>query len=110
MSCVAVFTFGHEPARYPVPWNRWEPTHQVSPNAPYSAVLQIVTIRAIQAQPIDVAQPQSPWVVGDEACLRVLRSVTTPTVYAASAREGINTRGRMESFLSTHISATARSS
>lgn len=93
MSCVAAFTFGGEPTRYPVPWNRWEPTRQVRPDTPYPAVLQLVRIRPIQAQPIDVDQRQSPWVVGDEACLRVLRSLTTPTVYAAVAREGINTRG-----------------
>ena len=60
---------------------------------PYSAVLQVVAIRPIQAQPIDVGSRQSPWVIGDEACLRVLRSVTAATVYASSAREGINTRG-----------------
>jgi hypothetical protein len=93
MSCVAALTFDREPTRYPVPWNRWEPTRQVSPDMPYSAVRQVVTVRPIQAQPIDVGQRQSPWVVGDEACLRVLRSVTSPTVYAATAREGINTRG-----------------
>jgi SAM-dependent methyltransferase len=93
MSCVAAFTFGGEPTRYPVPWNRWEPTRQVRPDTPYPVVLQVVRIRPIHAQPIDVDQRQSPWVVGDEACLRVLRSLATPTVYAAVAREGMNTRG-----------------
>jgi hypothetical protein len=93
MSCVAAFAYGTQPISYPVPWNRWEPARRVGPHTHYSAVLQAATITPLQAQPIDVEQRQSPWVVGDREGLRLLRTVTVATTYASVAREGINTRG-----------------
>jgi Eco57I restriction-modification methylase len=93
MSCVAAFRYAAQTISYPVPWNRWEPARRIDPHTPYSVVLQAATITPLQAQPIDIEQRQSPWVVGDREGLRLLRTVTIPTVYAGLAREGINTRG-----------------
>ena len=92
-SCVAIFRRGLA-TKYPVVWETWKPIKAKNIN---SLTLDDIRARSkrkkFSAEPIDVAQQQSPWIIGTKATLELLRTSIGKSPYAPSVREGLNTRG-----------------
>ena len=92
-SCVAIFRRGLA-TKFPVVWETWKPIRAKNIN---SLTLDDIRARSkrwkFSAEPIDVAQPQSPWIIGTKATLELLRTSIGKSPYAPAVREGLNTRG-----------------
>ncbi|WP_374576435.1 N-6 DNA methylase [Phenylobacterium sp.] len=92
-SCVAIFKRGAK-TRYPVGWNQWRCVKAGKRAAvTLDEVKSTSKIRKLRAEPIDVNQAQSPWIVGTKRTLTLLRAALGRSPYASAVREGLNTRG-----------------
>jgi SAM-dependent methyltransferase len=92
-SCIAIFKRGAK-TKYPVIWNQWRPAQRRQPGpTSLSEAKKTSATRKLRAEPIDAHQPQSPWIVGTPATLKLLRAALGRSPYAATVREGLNTRG-----------------
>lgn len=92
-SCVAVFKRGTK-TKYPVNWVQWRPRKaRQQQELTLEGVKAASSIRRLRAEPINVDQVQSPWIVGTKETLGLLRDALGRSPYADAAREGLNTRG-----------------
>jgi hypothetical protein len=92
-SCVAVFRRGLA-TKFPVTWEQWTPIKTKNINSLTLDEIQARSKRKkLSAEPIDVAQQQSPWIIGTKPVLKLLRASIGKSPYAPSVREGLNTRG-----------------
>jgi hypothetical protein len=92
-SCVAIFKRDAK-TKYPVKWIQWEPANpRQTLGTTLSDIKQASTRHKLLAEPIDIAQSQSPWIVGTKGTLALLREALGRSPYAETVREGLNTRG-----------------
>lgn len=83
------------PTSFPVPVTRWQArgSRTVPFNASLDQVLADVERISLSSEPVDPADPASPWAVMPEEALAATRSVRRASPYLEDVREGINTRG-----------------
>lgn len=92
-SCVAILKKG-KPTKFPVQWTQWvNDGATIKPDFELAEVKKNSKQKHLRAEPVDQHSAQSPWRIGTTKELALLRKINGSSPYAATVRQGINTRG-----------------
>ncbi len=94
LTCTFFVTKGRQTS-FPVAWFHCVPKdgHVIAEDDTLEQAVTKMSVLRWIAAPIDLNQPQSPWLFGDKEAISCLSRIIGPSAYARYAREGVNTRG-----------------